>query len=415
MTTTADRTRLDEVDVFSHEVWVKEVPHQQLALLRHEAPVFRHAGTEIDMPPHFWVLTRHADVQAANRDWETYSSALPGSLLNNPPEDDSHDFKTIIDTDPPTHTRLRKLVNRGFMPRVISSYTEHLRGVTAEIFNRAVPRGQFDFVVDVAAELPLVAITELLGIPYEDRHKVFEWANRLVGGTDPEYDRGQEARVGAAFELYQYAQELAIQRRQEPRDDIITRLISAVDGDDDKLDDHEFDLFVLTLAVAGSETTRNAMSHGLLALMNNPEQMQRLRDGGPEVADAAVDEILRWATPVSNFRRTATRDVELHGVHIPKGDPVVLSYASANYDETVFADPHRFDITRSPNPHVSFGGGGPHFCLGSHLAKLEIKLLFEALLAHTSDIQVDGDIQRLRSSFINGIKHLPVRAQGVSS
>jgi cholest-4-en-3-one 26-monooxygenase len=232
----------------------------------------------------------------------------------------------------------------------------------------------------------------------------------MVGATDPEYDRGAEARAGAAFELYAYAQELAAQRRTEPKDDIITKLISAVDGDDDKLDDHEFDLFVLTLAVAGSETTRNAMSHGLLALMNNPDQMQLLRENGPEVSEAAVDEILRWATPVSNFRRTATRDVEIHGVHIPEGDPVVLSYASANYDETVFADPHRFDITRSPNPHVAFGGGGVHFCLGSHLARLEIKLLFEELIARTSDIRLDGEVQRLRSSFINGIKHLPVSA-----
>jgi cholest-4-en-3-one 26-monooxygenase len=407
---TSDRSLLDEVDVFSHEVWVKEVPHEQLALLRHEAPVFRHRGTEADMPPHFWVLTRHADVQAANRDWETFSSALPSSLLSGPQEEVSHDFRTIIDTDPPTHTRLRKLVNRGFMPRVIASYEAHLRDVTAEIFDRALPRGHFDFVVDVAAELPLVAITELLGIPYEDRHRVFEWANRMVGGTDPEYDRGPEARAGAAIELYQYAQELAAQRRTQPQDDIITRLITAVDGDDDKLDDHEFDLFVLTLAVAGSETTRNAMSHGLLALMNNPEQMQALRDAGPQVSEAAVDEILRWATPVSNFRRTATRDVELHGVHIPEGDSVVLSYASANYDETVFADPHQFDVNRSPNPHVSFGGGGVHFCLGSHLARLEIKLLFEELIARTSDIQLDGEVERLRSSFINGIKHLPVRA-----
>ncbi len=186
--------------------------------------------------------------------------------------------------------------------------------------------------------------------------------------------RARKRRVGAAFELYQYAQGIAAERRTEPKDDIITKLITAVDGDDDKLDDHEFDLFILTLAVAGSETTRNAMSHGLLALMNNPEQMQALRDAGPQVSEAAVDEILRWATPVSNFRRTATRDIELHGVQIPKGDSVVLSYASANYDETVFADPHQFDITRSPNPHVSFGGGGVHFCLGSHLARLEIRL-----------------------------------------
>jgi cholest-4-en-3-one 26-monooxygenase len=409
--TSAGTGSLDEIDVFSHEVWVKGVPHDQLTLMRHEAPVFLHRGTEIDMPDHFWVLTRHADVQAANRDWETYSSALAGSLLNDPPADVSRSFRTIIDTDPPTHSRLRKLVNRGFLPRVIASYEEHLRDVTAEIFDRALPRGRFDFVVDVAAELPLVAITELLGIPYEDRYKVFEWANRLVGGTDPEYDRGQQARVGAAFELYQYAQELAAERRQEPKDDIVTKLITAVDGDDDKLDDHEFDLFILTLAVAGSETTRNAMSHGLLALMNNPEQLQRLREGGPDVMNTAVEEILRWATPVSNFRRTATRDVELHGVRIPEGEAVVLSYASANYDETVFPDPHRFDITRSPNPHVAFGGGGPHFCLGAHLARLEIRLLFEALLTRTSGIELDADVERLRSSFINGIKHLPVRVQ----
>jgi cholest-4-en-3-one 26-monooxygenase len=411
MTTTVSPVTLDNIDVFSHEVWVKEVPHEQLTLMRHEAPVFRHRGSEVEMPPYFWVLTRHADVQAANRDWETFSSALPSSLLSGPQEEVGHEFRTIIDVDPPIHSRLRKLVNRGFLPRVIGSYEAHLREVTAEIFDRAVPRGHFDFVVDVAAELPLVAITELLGIPYEDRHRVFEWANRMVGGTDPEYDRGPEARASAAIELYQYAQELAAQRRTEPKDDIITRLISAVDGDDDKLDDHEFDLFVLTLAVAGSETTRNAMSHGLLALMNNPDQMQLLRENGPQVSEAAVDEILRWATPVSNFRRTATRDVEIHGVHIPEGDPVVLSYASANYDETVFADPHRFDITRSPNPHVAFGGGGVHFCLGSHLARLEIKLLFEELIARTSDIRLDGEVQRLRSSFINGIKHLPVTAQ----
>ncbi len=409
MTATATELSLSDVDIASHEVWVAGVPHEQLALLRHKAPVFWHRGTEVDMPDHFWVLTRHADVQAANRDWETYSSAMPGSLLNDPPAEVSSDFRTIIDTDPPTHSRLRKLVNRGFMPRVIASYEEHLREVTREIFDRALPKGQFDFVVDVAAELPLVAITELLGIPYEDRHKVFEWANRLVGGTDPEYDRGQEARVGAAFELYQYAQDLAAERREKPKDDIVTKLITVVDGDDDKLGDHEFDLFILTLAVAGSETTRNAMSHGLLALMNNPEQMRRLREGGPAVMDTAVEEILRWSTPVSNFRRTATREVQLHGVTIPQGDAVVLSYASANYDETVFADPYRFDVTRSPNPHISFGGGGPHFCLGSHLARLEIRLMFEALIERTQSIELNGDVQRLRSSFINGIKHLPVR------
>ncbi len=404
----ADRS---DIDIVSYDQWVQGVPHEQLTWLRHNAPVYRHRGTEEEMPEHFWLLTRHADVQAANRDWETFSSARPGSLLRNPPAEVADNFRTIIDTDPPDHSRLRKLVNRGFLPRVITAFGDHLGEVTTEIFDAALPKGRFDFVVDVAAELPLVAITELLGIPFEDRGRVFDWANRMVGATDPEYDEGEERRMSAAIELYQYAQEIAAQRRIEPRDDIVTKLINVVDGDDDKLADHEFELFILALAVAGSETTRNAMSHGLLALMQNPDQMKLLREGGPEIMDTAVEEILRWASPVSYFRRTATRDVELHEVTIPAGDSVVLMYASANYDETVFKDPHRFDITRTPNPHIAFGGGGPHFCLGSHLARLEIKLMFEALVERTRSIDLDGDVQRLRSSFINGIKHLPVRVE----
>ena len=409
MTTTVSDTSLSDIDIVSYDQWVEGVPHEQLKRLRDEAPVYFHRGTEAEMPQHFWVLTRHADVQAANRDWETFSSARPGSLLRETPPEMADDFRTIIDTDPPDHSRLRKLVNRGFMPRVIGTFEEHLKEVTAQIFDAALAKGQFDFVVAVAAELPLVAITELLGIPTSDRGRVFDWANKMVGGTDPEYDEGEEARMGAAIELYQYAQGIAAQRRVEPKDDIVTKLITAVDGDDDKLADHEFELFILALSVAGSETTRNAVSHGLLALMNHPDQMQRLREGGPAVMDTAVEEILRWASPVSYFRRTATRDVELHGVRIPEGDSVLLMYASANYDETVFEDPYRFDVTRSPNPHIAFGGGGPHFCLGSHLARLEIRLMFEALLERTRSIELDGDVQRLRSSFINGIKHLPVR------
>jgi len=397
--------RLADVDIASHDVWRAGVPHATLALLRREAPVYRHPGTEPEMPAFFWALTRHADVQAANRDWQTFSSALGGTQLRESSEM-LGEFRTIIDSDPPDHARLRQLVNRGFTPRMIAKFEDHYRRVTAGILDHAIAHEHFDFVTDVAAELPLVAIAELLGVPFEDRHKIMDWTNRLVGSTDPEYDRGPDDAVAAASELYVYAGQLAAQRREQPRDDIVTKLVTSMDGD--ALGEHEFELFVLALSVGGNETTRNAIAHGMLALLENPDQMTLLRERTSEVIGTATEEIIRYATPVTRFRRTATREVDMHGVTIRAGDPVVLVYASANNDETVFADPLRFDLLREPNPHVSFGGGGPHFCLGAHLARIEIRIMFEQLLARTRRIALDGDVARLRSSFLNGIKHLPV-------
>ena len=266
----------------------------------------------------------------------------------------------------------------------------------------------------VAAELPLQAIAEFLGVPQEDRHLVFKWSNTMIGSDDPEY-ASREGRVGpvsrdeaASAELYAYAQALAEDRRANPRDDIVSDLVHAeVDGD--TLSDTDFNLFFLLLAVAGNETTRNAISHSVLALAEHPDQRAWLRED-PDRWDTALDEFLRWSTPVMHFRRTATRDTELGGQKIAEGDRVVIWHISGNRDEDVFEDPYRFDLGRSPDDgsQVAFGGGGPHFCLGANLAKAEMKVMLGEVLDRLGDFEIDGEVQRLRSNFINGIKHLPV-------
>jgi len=260
-------------------------------------------------------------------------------------------------------------------------------------------------VTEVASVLPAFAISELLGVPVEERAQVIEWTNIISGANDPEFAVDADAPMNAAIALYTYGTQLAEQRRAEPRDDIVTSLITEVD--DDALGAHEFEVFVLALAGAGNETTRTAMSQGMLALLDDPGQMAMLR-ADPGLAPTAADEMIRWSTPIVYFRRTATCDLELHGVTIRENDPVALYFMGANYDERVFADPQRLDITRAPNPHVSFGGGGPHYCLGAHLARFEISVLLEELLGHTRSVDQAGDAIRLRSSWINGLKHLPV-------
>jgi cholest-4-en-3-one 26-monooxygenase len=312
----------------------------------------------------------------------------------------------MIDQDPPEHTRLRNLVNRGFTPKAVRMLEDHFRDVAERLIREAVAEGEVDFVDKVSAELPLIAIAELLGVPHEDRRKVFEWSNRMIGATDPDMSGGLDDAAAASIELYMYANELGAQRRAEPRNDLISMLVSA-EGND-QLSEHEFDLFVLLLSVAGNETTRNGISHGVLALIDHPHAYAELR-ADPSLIPSAVEEMLRWATPVNNFVRTATCDVELHGVQIKEGDAVCMLYASANRDEDVFTDPFTFDIHRNPNPHVTFGGGGPHFCLGFNLAKMEMRVLFEQLVAQVSTIELLGDVPKLRSSFVHGIKKLPVR------
>ena len=402
--------KLEDIDLTDEDIWADHIPHDQFSFLRAEAPVYRHPGNTVGdrVIEDFWALTRHADVQVVNRDTTTFSSEQRGVMVSEPDEETSAHFRTMLDTDPPAHTRLRRLVNRGFTPRMVTRFEEHYAQLTSDLLAKAVAQGTFDFVTDVAAELPLMAIAEILGVPVEDRHKLFEWSNKLVGNSDPEYVGSADDALTAATELYVYFNQLGEERRAEPGDDIISRLITEVEGD--ALGPHEFETFCLLLTVAGNETTRNATSHGMHALLEHPDQMQLLRDN-PELLDPAIEEILRWATPVINFRRTATCATEVGGQAIAEGDALVMYYMSANRDETVFEDPFTFDITRDPNDHIAFGGGGAHHCLGANLARLELQIIFKELLASTRSITQAGDVARLRSNFINGIKHMPVEVE----
>jgi cytochrome P450 len=391
------------VDLTDLDTFVRGVPHEQFDLLRREAPIYFHPETE---QAGFWCVTRYDDLHQVSQAHPVFSSEWGITLHEGTEESLAQQRMMMLQMDPPRHTRLRLIVNKGFTPRMIGRLHERIREVAREIVDGIAERGECDFVVDVAAELPLQVIAELMGVPQSDRHMLFEWSNRMIGSDDPEYAVSSDVAQSAAIEMFGYANELALAKRADPSDDIISVLLQAeVDGE--RLNDIEFDLFFELLAVAGNETTRNLISHGMLALLEHPDQRRMLLDD-PMLLDSAVEEMLRWASPVMYMRRTARSDYEIRGETIREGDKVALWYIAANHDPDVFEDPHRFDITRHPNEHEAFGGGGPHFCLGTHLARLEIKVMFEEVLARIPEMELAGDVQRLRSNFINGIKHLPV-------
>lgn len=380
-------------------------PHEFFTWLRTEAPVWWHESAT--HPPGYWVVTKYQDVIDVERDARTFSSARGGALLDDQGEGTE---LMMLNQDPPQHTRLRNLVARGFTPKVMKGMEPHIRDAARQIVDRVARRDDvIDFVPNLAAELPLVVIAELLGIPFEDRHKVFDWSNRLVGAADPEYQgEGGDLPMNASFELYAYAQSLADDRRARPMDDIVTTLVTA-ELDGEKLSDIEFNVFVLLLSVAGNETTRNLISGGMLALMEHPDERDRLVADLDGLLPTAVDEMLRYVSPVQYFRRTATADTELRGVPIKAGDKVTIWYGAANRDEDVFPDSQRFDVGRTPNEHIAFGGRGPHYCLGASLAKMEIRVMFEEILSRLPDMRLAGEPERLRSTLISGIKHLPVQ------
>jgi cholest-4-en-3-one 26-monooxygenase len=394
-------------DFTDPDLYAQRVPAEELAELRRTAPVWwnpQPPGVGFD-DDGFWAVTRHADVVAVSRDSHVYSTWENSAIIRHQ-EGSTRDQVELqrfvmLNIDPPQHTKLRGIVSRGFTPRAINNLRQTLAGRAERIAATALARGGGDFVTEVACELPLQAIADLLGVPQEDRRKVFDWSNDMVGYDDPEYTANPEA---AAAELIGYSMAMAEDRRQCPRDDIVTKLVHAqVDGG--QLSPDEFGYFVILLAVAGNETTRNAISHGMLAFFDHPDQWELFRAERP---DTAADEIIRWATPVTVFQRTALADTILGGRQIRAGQRVGLFYRSANFDEEVFDHPEHFDIRRSPNPHLGFGGSGAHFCLGASLARLEIELIFSAIADTMPGISRAGDPVRLRSGWLNGIKRLPV-------
>jgi cholest-4-en-3-one 26-monooxygenase len=397
---------LDEIDLTDGRNFVDGVPHHWFRQLRDEAPVYWHPE-EVAPRGGYWAVTRYDDCVHVNRDWEHFSSARRGSLFHEMDDDQlAQQQLMMVNMDPTMHTRYRRLVNKGFTPKMVRDLEASIVGYADGIIDSVCERGTADFVEEISAELPLLVIAELLGVPQEDRRMVFEWSNEMIGSDDPEYQRLDKEPGEAAMQVYSYAEELASQRRAAPRHDLISVLIDAeVEGE--KLDQLELDLFFLLLIVAGNETTRNLMSGAMTAFFEHPDQWELLRQHR-ELLPNAVEEMLRFVTPVMHFRRTATQDVELGGQQIKEGDKVVFWHTSANRDERAFENPDTFDVTRSPNNHIAFGGGGPHFCLGANLAKMEITVMFDRLLERLPDMRLDGEVQRLQSNFINGTKHIPI-------
>jgi cytochrome P450/ferredoxin-NADP reductase len=407
---------LEDVDLADLDVFVRDEAWGMFDTLRREAPVFW--NPESGGNTGFWSVTRFADIEQVDKSPEIFTSERFVNL-EEPPEQYMDQRRSMLETDGARHQALRKLLMRDFSATALRRYGDFLRGLARITVDTALQQDEFDFVDAIAADYPINVLARLLDVPEEFTPQLVSWGNEIVGATDPDYARvlvdSPESekyahlpfRSPASIEIFEYGRRLAAERRDGDGDDLVSRLVNRIPDDGVPLTPTDFDNYFLLLVVAGNETTRQAISHAMKALMDHPDQLAFLRDN-PDKSQIAVEELLRFASPVYHFRRTATRDVELGGQQIKAGDKVVMWFASGNRDETVFADPYRLDLTRYPNEHMTFGKGA-HGCLGANLARLEIRIMFETLLPRLGSIEQAGEIVRVRSNFVNGIKRFPVR------
>ncbi|HEY5152285.1 MAG TPA: cytochrome P450 [Mycobacterium sp.] len=402
-------------DFTDPDIYSERLPIDELAELRKSAPIWwneQPIGVGGFDDGGFWVVTKHKDVKEVSRRSDVFSSlkksALPRYKEGTVGEQIERGKFVLLNQDAPHHTHLRKIISRAFTPRAVELLREELNERAQAIAKTALEEGAGDFVEQVSCELPLQAIAGLMGVPQEERKKLFDWSNQMVGDQDPEFETNDA--IGASIELIMYAMQMAADRTANPGDDLVTKLVQA-DVEGHKLSDDEFGFFVILLAVAGNETTRNSITQGMMAFTDFPEQWELFKKHRPATA---ADEIVRWATPVTSFQRTALEDTELSGVNIKKDERVVMFYRSANFDEDVFDDPFQFNIFRDPNPHVGFGGTGAHYCIGANLARMTIDLMFNAIADHMPDLTPLAKPERLRSGWLNGIKHWQVDYTGAS-
>jgi cytochrome P450 len=407
----------NQIDLADPEFWLRPIEEREgaFATLRAENPVpFTRERDMPDLPiptgPGYWSLTRHADILEASRTPEIFCSGKGATSIADLPVELNEFFGGMINMDDPRHGNQRRIVSRGFTPRALAKLEADVERRADAVIDRVIERGECDFVADIAAPLPLEIICDMMGIPESQHRMVFEKTNTILGLGDPEFVSGEQnlimAAMGAGSELGALMNEMVEIRKKSPKDDLTSALLNA-DMEDGALGAEDFASFFVLLVVAGNETTRNAVSHGMKALCDHPDERRKWMSDYAGHAGTAIEEIVRWATPVIHMRRTCTRDTNLGGQAMKEGDKVVLWYSSGNRDEKVFVDPHRFDITRRPNDHVGFGGPGPHFCLGANLARREIRVLFDRILHRLPDLRITGEPDRLQSNFINGIKRMP--------
>jgi cytochrome P450 len=407
---------LSDVDLLDHDLFAEREPWDVFELLQCEAPVYRHPEPD---GPGFWAVTRYEDVLAVLRDWQTFSSELGGSAtIETMPADVLEARRNFMETDPPRHTQFRRIFAADFTPRSVRRYEPWLHELVVEVLEPVLAKGEFEAVHDVAAPIPIRVLAQVLGLSDEHLPRLVELGDKMLVDTEPDYvgarafegeqpeDRYLPFGSPWAEELCALGREYYGDRRAHPRDDALS-LIANAELDGCPLSGRDLDNTFAILVVAGNETTRQAIASGLLAFARHPEQWDALR-AEPDLLPSAVEEVLRISHPVWHFRRTATRDTELRGQRIASGDKVVVWFAAANHDPDVFPDPHRFDIRRERNDHATFGKVGPHFCLGAHLARLELTVLLDELVPRVERIELAGEPKRLRSNFTNGLKHLPL-------